>query len=110
MSKPKRIQKLRAKGWRMPSGAIYVGSPTKWGNPFVIGVDGDREACVELFIHLVDNGLLCISAAKESVSAQNALMDVVTNDIEELHGHDLACWCPLDSPCHADVLLEIANS
>ena len=28
----------------------------------------------------------------------------------ELAGHDLACWCSLDGPCHADVLIEIANS
>lgn len=30
-------------------------------------------------------------------------------DVEELRGKDLACWCPLDQPCHAEVLLELAN-
>lgn len=33
----------------------------------------------------------------------------ITGDLQELRGHDLCCWCPLDQPCHADVLLELAN-
>jgi len=37
MSKPKRIQRSRAKGWKMPANAIYVGRPTVWGNPYVVG-------------------------------------------------------------------------
>ncbi|MGV7636606.1 DUF4326 domain-containing protein, partial [Mycobacterium kansasii] len=36
MSAPKRIQRKRTKGWRMPEGAVYVGRPTKWGNPFIV--------------------------------------------------------------------------
>ena len=36
-SKPKRIQRSRAKGWKMPANAIYVGRPTVWGNPYVVG-------------------------------------------------------------------------
>ena len=42
---PKRIQRKRTKGWRMPADAIYVGRPTKWGNPDKIG-DEDPFTCL----------------------------------------------------------------
>jgi len=98
MSKPKRIQRSRAKGWKMPANAIYVGRPTVWGNPYVVGselMNGETltaEKAVELYEqHLADN--------------------FSERDIRHcLRDKDLACWCALDEPCHADVLLRIANS
>lgn len=86
---PVRIQRRRAKGWRKPPGAIYVGRPSKWANPYRIGtcLIPDARAAVEAF---AANLPLGFTAA-------------------ELRGKDLACWCPLDQPCHADVLLAIAN-
>lgn len=73
-----------------PANAIYVGRPTKWGNPFVIGRDGTREEVITKY-----RGYLMNNAA-------------LLTQISELKGHDLVCWCyPL--PCHADVLLEFAN-
>jgi len=98
MSKPKRIQRSRAKGWKMPANAIYVGRPTVWGNPYVVGsklMSGETltaEKAVALYEqHLADN--------------------FSERDIRHcLHDKDLACWCALDQPCHADVLLRIANS
>ena len=98
MSKPKRIQRSRAKGWKMPANAIYVGRPTVWGNPYVIGsqlMNGETltaEKAVALYEqHLADN--------------------FSEGDIRHcLHDKDLACWWALDQPCHADVLLRIANS
>jgi len=98
MSKPKRIQRSRAKGWKMPANAIYVGRPTVWGNPYVVGselMNGETltaEKALELYEqHLADN--------------------FSERDIRHcLHDKDLACWCALDEPCHADVLLRIANS
>lgn len=78
---------IRGKG---PVDAVYVGRPTKWGNPFVIGVHGNREEVIELY--------------REFLYSNYLLMQ----DLEELKGRDLICWCaPL--PCHADVLLEEAN-
>ena len=62
MSKPKRIQRSRAKGWKMPANTIYVGRPTVWGNPYVVGselMNGETltaEKAVELYEqHLADN-------------------------------------------------------
>ena len=94
----------------MPLGAIYVGRGSRWGNPFIVGQHGTRAECVELFRKLVVDGLLCISIDRKTAMVQKELLYQVTYDLEELRGHDLACWCPLDDkPCHADVYLEIAN-
>lgn len=89
---PKRIQRKRTKGWKMPEGAVYVGRPTKWGNPFRITDQSTAQRTVELFRELVERGGWW-----------------AVNPKRHLRGKDLLCWCPLDQPCHADVLLEIAN-
>ena len=83
-----RVQLRRTKGWRKPEGAVVVTRATKWGNPFKVGVDGTLEECVEKFRQwLPASGL----------------------NPRELRGKDLACFCPLNGPCHADVLIEAAN-
>lgn len=86
---PVRIQRKRTKGWKMPEGAVYVGRPTKWGNPFN-APPLQRKDAVRFYSAFVSESHNMIRA--------------------ELAGKDLACYCPLDVPCHADVLLEIANS
>lgn len=91
--KPQRIQRKRTKGWKMPEGAVYVGRPTKWGNPCA---SGGRDHCVRAYRRLIE-GNVWSSPNKSEVQ-------------RELCGKDLACWCQLDQPCHADVLLEIANA
>lgn len=107
--KPKRIQRKRTKGWRMPEGAVYVGRPTKWGNPFSVGekrcnyADGtpfSPEMCFTMDLRdvvIYYKGWLQVHPESPIKS------------IEELRGKDLACWCPLDKTCHADILLELAN-
>jgi hypothetical protein len=80
----------------MPDGAVYVGRPTKWGNPFRVDIDGSAAACVDKYRKRI-GGNVWTSANKWDIK-------------ENLRGKDLVCWCPLDKPCHADVLLEIANS
>jgi hypothetical protein len=78
------------RGNGIPAGAVYVGRPSKWGNPFVIGRDGTRaEVIAKYRVHLGDSGLI--------------------EQIGELRGKDLICWCS-PAPCHADVLLELANA
>ncbi len=88
---PKRIQRKRTKGWKMPPNTVYVGRPSKWGNPFRI-FEETREQAIE------DYGYW-IKSMPESYEGARL----------QLRGKDLACWCPLDQPCHADALLEIAN-
>lgn len=97
----KRIQRKRTKGWKMPENCVYVGRPSKWGNGYMIGElshddddpkPNDAKMVVELFERfqipdMIDDGI----------------------DFSELRGKDLACWCPLDQPCHADILLRLAN-
>lgn len=118
MGMPERIQRRRTKGWRMPKGAVYVGRPTKWANPWKIGSTGStvkpggvidrqphppltREQAVESFRNAAE------SAYRDAETLAQLRAD--------LGGKDLACWCPLADeqgnhvPCHADVLLEIAN-
>jgi hypothetical protein len=97
-TKPHRVQLSRKKGFRLPANTISVARPGKWGNPHrvgycsVCGVWHTREeAIAELRAEIEGN-------------------DIFQWRIREcLKGKNLACWCPLDQPCHADVLLEIAN-
>jgi len=95
---PTRVQLSRRAGWRKPEGTVTVARPGKWGNPFRAGDPGipDRETAVRMFRQL---------AAGEIDGVEYPFADV-----GELRGKDLACWCSLDGPCHADVLLELANA
>lgn len=90
MKKPARVQRKRTKGWVMPPGSVYVGRPTRWGNPFRAGYG------------------IC-ETADDAVHAFRALVLAERWDLTPLSGKDLACFCPLDRACHADVLLELAN-
>lgn len=114
--KPVRIQRKRTKGWKMPPNTVYVGRPGEWGNPFVVGQHGDAAECVRLY-------RLCILSQekpgtlnREQLKAANAAWpDAFAMPCQKtaklfLRGKNLACWCPLDQACHADVLLELANS
>jgi hypothetical protein len=105
---PERIQLRRTKGWRKPEGAVTVGRPSKWGNPFKVGE-------VKWMLRLHDQARVQF-APHTAAEAVEMFRVIVSTDAwqdmirEELRGKDLACWCPLDSPCHADVLLELANA
>ena len=99
---PVRVQRRRARGWRMPASARYVGRGSRWGNPHPVGkpcglcggVVHDRAAALARYAQLVDE----LGAPFR------------TGVRRELAGADLACWCPTGLPCHADLLLRIANS
>jgi hypothetical protein len=107
---PQRIQLRRTKGWRKPEGAINVARPSRWGNPYTIAEmaavypDDDpaelRRKCVADFRGMVEGRW-------EYEGSNYPMLFALRRD---LAGHDLACWCPLDQPCHADVLLELANA
>lgn len=106
---PQRIQLSRRKGWRMPPHTVKVDRTTKWGNPFIVGEDGTRARCIELFRLLIGGGLLCISAGEACLSRQRTLLLNIPDARAALAFHNLACWCPLSAPCHADVWLEFIN-
>lgn len=70
---------------------IYVGRPTKWGNPFPMRGEATRQTVIDRY--------------RDWIQTQPHLM----SQLGELRGHNLVCWCaPL--PCHADILLELANA
>ena len=73
-----------------PKTMVKVDRSTEWGNPFIIGRDGDRKTVIKKY--------------KEWIT-QNKLM----KDLPKLKGKDLLCWCAPE-PCHADVLLVLANT
>lgn len=108
MSAPRRLRLSRAKGWRKPGGAVVVARPTPWGNPFVVGQDGTAAECVHLYAMLCA-GLLCFTT-KADLDEQRAVLAHVREHVRSLAGCDLLCWCRLGQPCHAEVLLELANS
>ena len=94
---PRRVQLHRTKGYRKPEGAVVVARPSRWGNPFTAEDAGSRAAALVAFrTRLAGPPEARHYPSDEEIQA-------------ELRGRDLACWCPLDGPCHADVLLEIAN-
>lgn len=75
-----------------PKDAIYVGRPSLFGNPYIMGKDGNREDVIR----------------KYKIWLDLWPYDVRRDELEKLRGKDLVCWCaPL--PCHADILLEMAN-
>lgn len=111
MGAPQRIQRKRTKGWRMPEGAVYVGRPTKWGNPFTVGGNPSR------FSTALPQTCETVEAAVECYRYFASQWMRITRGewIHGLRGKHLACWCPLYDtegnrvPCHADVLLQVAN-
>jgi hypothetical protein len=106
---PKRIQLSRRKGWRRPQGAVNVSRPTQWGNPWRIGstdwtvLPGGK---IDKTPHPPLTAEQAVASFRNSIEADPDRQAIIRR---ELGGKDLACWCPLDQPCHADVLLQIAN-
>lgn len=106
--KPHRVQRRRLKGWRMPANTVYVGRQSKhFGNPHEVGVSLCADGA---------GGMRTMTAADALAAYRQTLAYWTSPErgskrwpIETLRGKNLACWCPLDQPCHADVLLEIAN-
>jgi len=93
----------------MPPNTVSVARPGPWGNPFIVGKHGTTERCVELFQRLC-YGALTISIDHECVDAQFAFLKHAEKHIGYLRGKNLACWCRMGNPCHADVLLRIVNA
>lgn len=108
-NKPKRIQLRRKKGWTMPAGTVKVDRSTRWGNPFIVGKHGTRKECVWRFILLCAGHVELAGPGPRNFDEQKAFLEHFKKNIDQLQGKNLACWCSKDGPCHADVLLYIAN-
>jgi hypothetical protein len=89
-----RVQRKRTKGWKMPPDTIYVGRPTRWGNPYQTAAM-TRDQAVRFFRVRWDR-------LSKTTSGKA--------DLQLLQGKNLACWCRLDQACHADVLLDLVGS
>lgn len=135
MSKPRRIQRRRERGWRKPPGAVDVGRLTKWGNPFEVLCANYRDGRPFYLGIRTSSGIVAHQAAARTevwgelamryqvraVAEAQAVRgfrqylehrpDLVAAARRELRGHDLMCGCNEDDPnCHADVWLEVANA
>lgn len=134
MTRPHRIARQRTRGWKMPDNTLYVGRPTIWGNPYkptritewprwggpapwyVLLPDGkhshpDPDRTVIVGRAAAAHHLQAL-AHQHAVDLYREALRIFEPDDEfwtPLEGKNLACWCPLDLPCHADLLIEIAN-
>ena len=107
--KPRRIQLSRAKGWRMPENTVRVDRSTIWGNPFIVSPTaraGSRSGATFICVPTVEDAVECY---REMLTAPGDVGDALRGALPSLSGKNLACWCKPGAPCHADVLLEIAN-
>ncbi len=103
---PERIQRRRTKGWRMPEGAVYVGRGSRWGNPY-----DWREAPIDVCTPEWARGA-AVDAFREKLLTGYGERNLgfTFDDVKAaLRGKTLCCWCSLEHPCHADVLLAMAN-
>ena len=105
-----RIERKRQEGWRMPENTVYVGRPTRWGNPWKVGLKGCGCRSAGECGH---NSFRCANA-QEACEAYKMRLDAMPparrkEFLAPLRGKHLACWCPQGTPCHADILLEAAN-
>jgi hypothetical protein len=90
----KRVQRSRVKGWKMPENTVYVGRPTKFGNPYSISyVLQTREAVLKAYEEWLKSKI-----------------DFDPHFLDELKGKNLACWCTLNQKCHADILLRFVEA
>jgi hypothetical protein len=129
---PERIQLSRAKGWRMPPNTVSVARPGRWSNQYHVDIFG-RPLAVELFRNSVEGYWSPSKVEHLSDELARAAYRCHTQmrarlhhaNVLELRGKNLACWChlcaehragralgivcPHCDPCHADVLLELAN-
>lgn len=108
---PHRVQLKRTKGWRLPPNTVVVSRPSRWGNPWTLDIyrddyPDDDEARLRFMAASDFRGFM--AGKWSSVWPDTAAIQYP--DVAELRGKNLACWCPLDQPCHADVLLELANA
>ena len=106
VTKPRRFQRKRVKGWRKPAGAVIISRPGFWGNPF------KGPKALHLYRLLWRRRWKDLERAGVSVIGifrLQALLSEWTRRLPELRNKDLVCWCRLSDECHGDILLARAN-
>ena len=97
---PQRVQLKRSAGWKMPANTVKVDRTTRWGNPFTIA------ECGSAAIAVAQHGRWM----RGEIGAPGGLEPPARDMLRSaLAGRNLACWCALNGPCHADLLLALAN-
>ena len=136
---PRRVQLSRQKGWRMPPNTVKVDRTSLFGNPYRVRIDplwnGGRTdpfgnpivmegpwlcevpagpeakpgSCAGMWFkterEALDRSIALFRLRAETLKIGGPLRE----RLPELQGKNLACWCKPGAPCHADVLLELAN-
>jgi hypothetical protein len=97
---PQRVQLKRSAGWKMPANTVKVDRTTRWGNPFTIA------ECGSAAIAVAQHGRWMRGEIGAPGGVEPPARDVLRT---ALGGRHLACWCALNGPCHADLLLALAN-
>lgn len=103
-----RIQLSRAKGWRMPPNTVRVARPGPWGNPFIVSPTakpGSRSGASYYCVPTLEDAIACFEERANLPELHEWRVEMRA----ALAGKNLACFCRLDQPCHADVLLRLAN-
>lgn len=109
-----RFQRKRLKGWRKPEGSVIVDRTSKWGNPYLVsdaedaGIEDPHQFSVDAFRSWLE-GDEWARPVDGDYERSKALRTKMLSEMHELRGKHLVCFCPLDKPCHADVLIEMAN-
>jgi hypothetical protein len=110
---PSRLQLSRAKGWRMPENTVVVSRPSKWGNPFdwrfAQAEWGATEWESKAAVAMIYRDWLTMREPERFHPELRGRRIAILANLSELRGKNLACWCKPGAPCHADVLLELAN-
>ncbi len=117
---PKRIQRKRTAGWRMPANTVYVGRPTIFGNPWTLKAAYESKLFIPEHVPqiVVDEfeawltKLISPNSEHLGIWKRDDMIEkraAILAALPTLRGKDLACWCPEGQPCHADVLIKLAN-
>ena len=101
---PARTQLQRRAGWRMPPDTLKVDRSTRWGNPLRPSGGYSTSAAVADYRRWIED------KHPELVARIGRAPPCLEDIRRHLAGRNLACWCPLEQPCHADVLLRLANA
>jgi len=109
-----RLQRTRKKGWKKPENSVYVGRRSKWGNPYKVI---HNEV---FFFHPYYKEWVAVATYYDNKMAMENMLrryeeKILTKEFikeikKELKGKHLLCWCKLGDPCHADILLKVANA